>query len=461
MSLTSALSIALSGLHAATTQLQLASNNIANAQTPGYTTKSANLSAVVFGSGEGGVSIDSYKRSTDAALTTAFNTATAQSSFYGTTNGYLSQVQSLLGSNSSNPALSSALANFQSAWTQFSSSPENATQQQTVIQAGVNLANQIKNIASGITVLTQQVGSDITTTASTLTANLAKVANLNAQIAAATGANQPTGDLEDQRDQIINSIASTTNVTVLPRSEGQVALYTPGGLLLLDAGSPETFTYNGTDIVSSTGQIVTSSLTGGSLQAQLNFLSGSATSTDPGTGVIGKLNAQITAIATSLTDATAGTPQTFANAYNSATTATGELGSGFFTITGTDPSSIGVNASLLNGSLTLKQASGASVVAALSAQRTFTASGLSVTGTYSDLGTGFLSGFQQAANTISALSTTSTQQYNFYQQTLSNETGVNVDTELTNLTVLQNSYAASAHVLTTINAMLATLENTI
>ena len=195
----------------------------------------------------------------------------------------------------------------------------------------MNLANQITSISQGITTLGQQVANDIGTTVSTLTSNISKVAALNVQIAAATGAHQPTGDLEDQRDQAINAISAITDVTVISRPSGQVALYTPGGLLLLDGGTAQTFSYNGTDIISQAGQIVTSALSGGSLQAEVNFLSGSASSSDPGTGVIGKLNSQIQALAVSLTDATAGSPQTFANAYNSATAGSGELASGFFT----------------------------------------------------------------------------------------------------------------------------------
>lgn len=88
----------------------------------------------------------------------------------------------------------------------------------------------------------------------------------------------------------------------------------------------------------------------------------------------------------------------------------------------------------------------------------FSASGLSLTGsTYAQLGTTVLSNFQQAANTVNSLSQSATQQQQFYQQSLSNATGVNVDSELVNLTTLQNSYAASAHVISTISDLFKTL----
>ena len=49
MSLSSALSVALSGLSVSTAQLQLAASNIANAQTAGYTEKTTTTAAVILG----------------------------------------------------------------------------------------------------------------------------------------------------------------------------------------------------------------------------------------------------------------------------------------------------------------------------------------------------------------------------------------------------------------------------
>ncbi|MDP9128419.1 MAG: flagellar hook-associated protein FlgK [Pseudomonadota bacterium] len=462
MTLASALSTALSGLQVATTQMQLTAGNIANAHTKGYTTKTATQTSVSLGNDSGGVTISGYARSTNTALSVAYNDATTLSSFYGQQNSYLQQVQAVLGSNSTNPPLSNALAQFQSAWTQFSSAPESPATQQTVIQSGVNLAGQVQTIAKGVTTLAAQVTGDIGTTVKTLNADLTKLSTLNAQISRAQGEGQPSGDLQDQRDQAVNDVASITGATVFSRPNGQVALYTPGGLLLVDSASAQSFTWDGTNVTAATGQTVTNDLTGGSLEAQINFLNGSATSPDPGTGVINKLNNQLKALTDALTTTT-GSPATFASAYNTATTGTGELASGFFTIdVAGDPNSIAVNASLVSGSATVKTASATPVANALAATRSFSASSLSVpSGTYADLGTAILAGFQQAANTLTTQSTSAAQQQTFYQQSLSSATGVNVDNELVNLTTLQNSYAASAHVISTINSMLQALENVI
>ena len=46
---------------------------------------------------------------------------------------------------------------------------------------------------------------------------------------------------------------------------------------------------------------------------------------------------------------------------------------------------------------------------------------------------------------------------NSLQQSLNNESGVNIDDEMANLLALQNAYSANARVLTTVNQMFTTL----
>jgi flagellar hook-associated protein 1 FlgK len=454
MSLSSALSIALSGLQVSSAQLQLASNNIANAQTAGYTEKSASITPLSLGDTGAGVSIGSYNRSTSTILTQSYNTATTSAGYLNTQNGYMGQVQSILNSNASNPGLSAALAQFSSAWTQLQSEPEDTTQQQTVIQAGQALANQISSVASQVNTLDSQIVSDTNSTITELNNDINTVYQLNQQMTVAISNNQPTGNIEDARDQAINQIAAITNVTVLQRANGQVALYTSSGSPLLD-GIPSAFTYNGTDVLSGSGQTVTNDLTGGSLQAELQFRATASTpSTANGVNVIQKLNAQLKTLTSAFTTNSAGPPQTFANAFNP----TNVADENFFTIdSGGDPGSLTVNPDLVDGTISIDTDNVTNVASSFASTFNFnsSSSGLSSVGnaTYAQLGTTILSNFQAAANAISTQSTTATQQQTYYQQSLANATGVNVDNELVNLTTYQNSYAASAHVISTIAQM--------
>jgi len=294
-----------------------------------------------------------------------------------------------------------------------------------------------------------------------LNSDLKGVYTLNQQIFAATGNNQPTGNLEDQRDQLITQISAITNVSAFPRGQGQIALYTPDGVSLLD-GVPDTFTDTAGVITNSSGLDVTNDLKGGSLQAEVQFTataSGTPSSL-PGVNTIQKLQNQLVDIVKAFTTNSAGPPQTFANAYNPTNTS----GADFFTSTGNDPSTFAVNPSLITDPTGIPTANVANVAATFSNNYNFTdaSAGLALpSATYTGLVTNVLSGFQQAANSLSTQSQSATAQTSYYQQSLSNATGVNVDNELVNLTTLQNSYAASAHVISTIaqlfNDLMATI----
>jgi flagellar hook-associated protein 1 FlgK len=442
----------------------VAANNISNANQDGYTQKTVNVGAVVNGGEASGVNVTGFTRATDVGLVTSYNASTSDASFYGTQNDYLKKVQAILDSTSDNPLLSDAVAKFQSAWTEYSAAPESASQQQRVILAGSNLVSQIQSISTSVVNLGREVVNDTNDTISGLNSYLLQIADLNQQISSAGPTGSGTGDLQDSRDQIINKVAAITNVKVVERSNGTIALYTPQGVPLVDI-SAQTFTYNGSTITSASGRDVTNDLRGGSLEARLNFVydgSPTAVTSTPGTEVIRKLNSQLIALANAFTG-TSGSPTTFAAAYNNAATQSGELASDFFTYSVDSngdavPSSLAVNANLLNGTSKIKQGSGSAVNTAFTAVRSFTADGLgTVSGTYSDLSASVLSSFQQAASIVDSLSSTATAQQSYYKENLSNATGVNVDNELVQLTILQNSYAASAHVMTTINELFKTL----
>ena len=472
-SLAGALSVALSGLQTSSSAATIISGNISNAQTAGYTDKTVNVSSTLLGDSV----INGYTRATDSVLSATYNNATSNASYLNTENGYLTQVQSILDSSGNPPALTSAMSAFQSAWTQLSVAPESQVDQQAVIAAGQQLATTINGIATQASALQTQVQTNLATTVTTLNTDLAKIQSLNSQISTALSQNQPLGNLQDQRDQAVNAVAAITSVQVMQRANGAIAVYTPGGTALVD-GTAQVYSVSasGSSVVNALGADVSNVLTGGSLQSNTDFLS-TANTTANGVNVVGKVISQMQNFANLFVGGATATGS-FANSYNSATTQSGEQASSFFTAT-TDGNglpelgTLAVNASLVNGTTTVKQAAAAAVANTFTATNlainpplpgtatsgTFSATGLTATNqTYAGIASAILSGFQQAANAVQTSSTAATTQQTYYQTTLASETGVNTDTELINLTNWQNSYAASAHVISTIQSMFQILE---
>ena len=469
--LTQALSIALSGLQTNQALIALSSKNIANASTPGYTSKTATVDDVDYGTQFGGVTITGYARATNQALTQDYNAATSSASYSSTQNQYMTQIQAALNSSNSNPTLESDIATFSNAWSTYSANPESTSNQQGLISAGQTLANDIQSAVTNVATLQTQIQSNISTNITSLNADLKQISALNLQIQDATAAGLQTVDLQDQLDNQVQSISQYMNVSVQQRANGQIALYTPSGQVLVDQQSAEQFTYNGSVIMDQNGTNVTSAMSGGSLQAAVDFIGTSASdlaSNVPGVGVIGKFSAQMSTLCAALTDPSGA----FGSAYNSAvsaSTATGatqagdSLANSFFTVTtnvdGTvDPTTFQVNSTLVKGTSDLPQTGVQNIANSFNVTANYTASGLNAPNvTYTGLTNAIISGFQQSANIISSQSATAGTQQTYYQQTIADNSGVNTDTELANLVTYQNSYAAVAHVMSTIDQMLTTL----
>jgi len=289
-------------------------------------------------------------------------------------------------------------------------------------------------------------------------------------------------DLEDERDTLVNKISQYTNVTIMQRDNGQIALYTSGGTALLDGGA-QTFSVgsDGNTVVNTAGSDVTSSLTRGSLQAFTDFLSETVTSAN-GVAVLTKLESQMKNLS-NVFIATTGDGNSFADIYSTSDLGADELDTEFFTaLIGTDGlpeiSSFSVNSALIDGTSKVKAAAGTGLsnmfedrdiaiatsfsggAYTYSTTSTFSSLGLTVKSqTASGIATAILTGFQQSASAIKSQYATASTQQAYYKSSLSSETGVDTDTELVNLTMWENSYAASAHVISTIQSMMQTLEN--
>jgi flagellar hook-associated protein 1 FlgK len=459
MSLFSAITTAMSGITAVTAQAQIVSDNISNATTTGYTEKGVTLAPTT----TGGVLITGYTRSTDTAVFSSLCSALSDSGYCSTQNGYMQQLETILGtsgSSSDSPALETALTNFTSAWSSLEADPTNSSLQTATINAATNLVSAVQTISSQVDSLNTQINTDISSDCTDLNSDLQQVADLNTKIAVATSGGQPTGDLEDSRDALVQKIAAITNVQVITRSQGQIALYTNSGYALLDGSKPQTFAYDGTNVYSTLNPSTSlnTTLSGGSLQAAINF-SATATgtpSTDSGTNVIQKVREQLNAFVSSLTTGT--NTNDFANEYNSATQGTGESADFF---TGTTTSDFGVDAGLVAGTSTIKQAAITPCETALGdATKSFSGGNLNLTNvSYATMVTGILSAVQTAASNISGLSTSASNTESYLSESYSNDTGVNSDSETVKLQTLENAYNATSHVIQVIETMFTDLED--
>lgn len=240
MSVTSALSSALSGLHAASRQAEVLSSNVANATTPGYVRREVSLSARVVGGTGQGVNVDGVSRRIDLYLLNDRRAAQAQTAASDLRAGFLNAVEDLIGGSDAAGSLSSRIAALDAALIDAASRPESTARLSAVADAAGALAGSLNDATTALQARRQDADSAIATAVGTLNDGLQKVARLNEEITAYSGTGADVSALMDQRAQEIDRISSLVQVREIEREDGRVALVTTTGAVLLD-GPPARF----------------------------------------------------------------------------------------------------------------------------------------------------------------------------------------------------------------------------
>ncbi|HEY3917797.1 MAG TPA: flagellar hook-associated protein FlgK [Stellaceae bacterium] len=460
---------ALSGLQATQTQLQVISANVANAQTPGYSEQEAIETSVETPAGGAGVDTNVIQRVADQLLSSNVTQQNTAASSASTTNNYLQQLQNLLGQVGSNNSFTDSLNNFISAMQTDATTPEDPVAQSAAVDAGQQLAQQLNAFSAGIQSLRANTDSDIANSVTTVNSALQTIASLNSSIGALHAEGQSTATLEDQRDAAVNQVAQMIGISSFTRSNDTIVLTTNTGQTLVDGSTVSQFAYTqsgtvgaGTPLspVTLDGVNVTSSLKTGTIGALLQLRDTTLPS------ITAELNQFTNNLYAATTNANMNTTNSGTNATNDANHffANVNIGSGL-----DNTSTIEVNPSLAqNPTLLYNGISGndptiASTIANnLSSNVNFAAAGnfaAPVTTTLSAYGGQIIGQTATAAAAATQNNTYQSQLQTQMQNQLQSVTGVNLDKELANLTVYQNAYGASAHVIATIQTMFDALMN--
>ncbi len=460
MSLSLALDTALTSLRASQANIQVVSQNISNASDPGYSRRQVvrtSLSqATVQELSVGGVNIARVERATNNSINTSLLETTSNAALNGTQDRYLRALDDTFTLSGQQAKLSTTYTGFQRALRELSAQPESAVAQRQVLNSANELAQEVNRLASAVSQVDREILNETSTTVSDLNASLRRLQELNGQIVFGLARNSDVTVFQDSRDAELRRIAETLSVRTLERADGSVGVITPAGYTLLD-GDPVQFTYNGSsvDIIGGATN-VGNRLTGGKLEALLGLRENTSPATAnaaPAREVVRKINEQLDLVVTSFTNSSVGPPATFAYAYNSAVANAGELPSDFFT--GTNRFDFALNPALQNGTQLIKQAAAAPSADALEAAgRTFTAAGLNVTGaSYGSAISSIISLFGQSKEQVKQLATLAENERKTYEKRLQQDVGVNIDEEVLQLTILQNSYQASARIVSVVQRL--------
>jgi flagellar hook-associated protein 1 FlgK len=234
MSLSQALSIAMSGLRANQLALALTSSNVANSDTPGYVRKTVNQVQTVSGAIGAGVSVTGVNRELDLYLQQQIRTEQSGASYADLRSSILSSLQSIYGTPGGTGTLETAFNSLVTAVQGLSTSSDSQSARIGVLNAAQSLTQQLNSMSSGIQSLRSQAESGLNSAVNTANTAMQQIVNLNAQLQSGNTTDAAAAALKDQRDQYVDQLSQLMDIRVI-ENDNQIQVFTNSGVQLVGA----------------------------------------------------------------------------------------------------------------------------------------------------------------------------------------------------------------------------------
>lgn len=486
MSLASAITTAQTIFSNTGHQTAVVSQNIANSGNADYVRRLAMMGV----DSNGSYFVRIERAQNDALFKQNMNNIAGASAQSRLTDG-LQSLQNLYGGSTYSTSPATYLTSFQTAIQTFAASPGNSSIASSAVSAAGDLANALKNTSAALQSTRSDIDKEIRDQVSDLNGYLKQFEGINNEIIGAVATGRDASDALDQRDKLLKGMASIVGISTVTRSNMDTVIYSTDGSVLFET-SARTVTFTATDTYDATTPIDGTAANagvpkpGGAISidgVKLKPGSGGNT-TGQGTltsllqlrdGVIPTMQLQLDEIARGLitTFAQSGQPGLFKWGNNNPLPVTGTPTLGIAASLYVDPLAKANPLMLRDGgfngatSQNPTQSAGYTVLLngylkALNEPLPFdTDAGLTGTATlagYTAESIGWLEQLRKAA-----ASSAESKDANLTQtsQALSNKTGVSLDEELALMLDLEQSYKASAKLLSTVDEMLRTLLDTV
>ncbi|WP_138470563.1 flagellar hook-associated protein FlgK [Poseidonocella sp. HB161398] len=233
MSLSGALSNALSGLTSSSRLADVAASNISNAMTEGYGVRQAVLAPRSAGD-EGGVQVLGITRMVDKILISDRRKLEAELAYASTGETFFTRMQRAVGLPDEAGSLSDRIAQLEASLAEATRAPESAPQLLAVTSNLASVAEHLNTLGRAVQTERMRADSDIGTQVESLNSALQQIEKLNKSIQRHVVLDHDVSAMLDQRQALVDQVGKIVPVTEIDRPNGAIALMTRGGQFLLD-----------------------------------------------------------------------------------------------------------------------------------------------------------------------------------------------------------------------------------
>ena len=248
------LSLGQSGITAYSSALATIGNNVANANTPGYTRRGVTLQQNTAADATqayythrtefGGVLAVSVTRATDTYLTAQARGAASDAGYANAHSTWLSNAETAL--NDTTTGVGQSATAFFNAGSQLAADPGNSGSRQQFLASLDQTAAAFRTTASALADTSTGIANAAETSVHTINSDLDALDRVNAALTHQVNGSSAQADLEDQRDQLIDDLSNHVGVNVHIEDNGTATVTLANSPIRLttglgnDAGTPGT-----------------------------------------------------------------------------------------------------------------------------------------------------------------------------------------------------------------------------
>ncbi len=246
MSLTQALNTAISGLNTAQARIAITSSNISNVNTEGYSKKIAGQETLTLdGVGAGSQVADIY-RNVNEGLVREMRGELGKAGREEVRYEFFQRIQTLFGTPQSDAAISQRINDLADAFEQLGVTPDQNSPRIEAIESALQVMESFEKLSSQLQDMRDDIDDQITDEVDTANTLLNQISELNTGIIRLNNLDQPTTELEDQRDQKLNQLSKIIDITTFSRSDGSIVIYSANGANTLLDRTPNLLSFTQT-----------------------------------------------------------------------------------------------------------------------------------------------------------------------------------------------------------------------
>ncbi len=233
------LSIAKEALLTHQLSIQVASHNIANVDTPGYTRQSLQLetqnatpiSAGMLGGGVKGTNIlrnyDQFMVQRLASQESKLGSLEAQRESMRLVETVFNEAPGL--------AINDLMNQFWSSWQDLANNPEISATRQAVVQSSQLIIDQLHTMSGELTQAQFDIGISLDTAIGDVNSIVSQIATLNVQISGAESAAGQANDMRDKRDTLVRDLSKLLDVSFFEDKNGAYTVLMADGHTLVES----------------------------------------------------------------------------------------------------------------------------------------------------------------------------------------------------------------------------------